>query len=75
MKKNLRKFSGVIGDAKKKEADIKKKAEQLKKVDGKIIKKVLEVCDLQISGTKAESIDRLLAFLSKPESSGGHSTQ
>jgi len=66
IKKNLRKFCGFAGG----DVELKKKAELLKKMDGKLIKKVLEVCDLQLSGTKAESIDRLLAFLSKPEASG-----
>jgi hypothetical protein len=66
IKKNLRKFSGLAGG----DAELRKKAEALKKMDGKLIKKVLEVCDLQLSGTKAETVDRLLAFLSKPEASG-----
>lgn len=71
IKKNLRKFCGFAGG----DVELKKKAELLKKMDGKLIKKVLEVCDLQLSGTKAESIDRLLAFLSKPEASGARRVQ
>lgn len=66
IKKNLRKFCGFAGG----DADVKKKAEGLKKADNKLIKKVLEVCDLPLSGTKAECTDRLLEFLSKPVSSG-----
>jgi hypothetical protein len=49
---------------------VKKKTEPLKKVDAKMIKKLLEICDLQTSGSKADTIERLFAFLSSPEPSG-----
>jgi len=70
IKKNLRKFSGFAGSKEAKEAEVKKKTEPLKKVDAKMVKKLCEICDLPTSGSKVDTIERVLAFLSSPEASG-----
>ena len=65
IKKNLREFSGFPdkGDAEKKKA-------MASKFDSKLLKKLLETCDLGQGGTKAECVDRLTEFLSEPSASG-----
>ena len=68
VKKHLRAFCGLV--YKEKEAEREKKLASMKKIDGAIIKKMLDVCDLQISGTKQAQCERLVDFLEEPSDSG-----
>lgn len=53
-------------------AEKEKKAAVLNKTSTstKLLKGMLDVCDLSPSGTKAQLVERLLDFLEKPEASG-----
>ena len=70
VKRNLREFSGFVFENVK--AEKEKKAAVLNKTSTstKLLKGMLDVCDLSPSGTKAQLVERLLDFLEKPEASG-----
>jgi len=68
LKRNLREFSGLVSD--NMDAEKEKKKASLGKSDAKLIKALLDVCDLSPTGTKAQLVDRLVDFLEKPEASG-----
>ena len=65
VKKNLRAFCGFDDTA-----DVDKKKESIRKKDLVAVKKMLAVCDQQLSGTKEDCLMRLLDFLKKPTASG-----
>ena len=62
IKRNLREFSG--------DDDIAGKEATVSKLDGKLIKAVMSCCDLSTTGTKAQNVEALLAFLAAPAASG-----
>lgn len=64
-KKFLRDFCGFASSE-----DLGKKEETISKLEGKMIKSLLSVCDLSTSGTKADNVSALAAFLKAPFSSG-----
>jgi hypothetical protein len=66
VKKNLREFSGFTLDG----AELEKKKASVSKLDGKMIKTLLALCDQPTSGTKAENVEALVAFLQEPAESG-----
>ena len=66
VKKNLREFSGFTLDG----AELEKKKAAVSKLDGKMIKTLLALCDQPTSGTKADNVEALVAFLQEPAESG-----
>ena len=68
IKKNLREFSGFVADDMT--AEKAKKLAMILKNDLKVIKGMLDTCDLSPSGTKAEAAARLNDFLEAPHDSG-----
>merc|ERR1740139_1091152 len=68
VKKNLREFSGFVADDLT--AEKAKKLTMVLKSDLKIIKGMLDTCDLSPGGTKAEAAARLVEFLEAPHDSG-----
>ena len=61
IKKNLREFSGFVADDMT--AEKAKKLAMVLKNDLKVIKGMLDTCDLSPGGTKAEAAARLIDFL------------
>lgn len=70
VKRNLREFSGFVFENVKAEKDKKAAALSKTTTSTKLLKGMLDVCDLSPSGTKVQLIERLLDFLEKPEASG-----
>ena len=68
VKKNLREFSGFVSDDLA--AEKAKKLALLLKLDLKMIKGMLDTCDLSPGGTKADAAARLIDFLEAPHDSG-----
>ena len=68
IKKNLREFSGFVADDMT--AEKAKKLAMVLKNDLKVIKGMLDTCDLSPGGTKAEAAARLVDFLEAPHESG-----
>jgi len=68
IKKNLREFSGFVADDMA--AEKAKKLAMVLKHDLKVIKGMLDTCDLSPGGTKAEAAARLIDFLEAPHESG-----
>ena len=68
IKKNLREFSGFVADDMA--AEKAKKLQMVLKNDLKVIKGMLDTCDLSPGGTKAEAAARLVDFLEAPHESG-----
>ena len=68
IKKNLREFSGFVADDMA--AEKAKKLQMVLKNDLKVIKGMLDTCDLSPGGTKAEAAARLVDVLEAPHESG-----
>ena len=68
LKRTLREFSGFAATE-----DLSKKEATISKLDGKMIKALLTTCDQSTSGTKAQNVESLLAFLKEPAASGKRS--
>ena len=66
VKKNLREFSGLTIDG----VELERKIAAISKLDSKVIKSLLTFCDLSTSGTKAQNVESLVAFLKEPAESG-----
>ena len=66
VKKNLREFSGLTISG----VELERREASVTKLDGKMIKALLTLCDLSTSGTKANNVETLMGFLKSPSSSG-----
>ena len=66
IKKNLREFSGL----KLSEEELKRRTDSVAKLDGKLIKSLLTLCDIPTTGTKAQNVETFIGFLQSPRASG-----
>ena len=70
IKRNIRAFSGY--------SDVKGQSElareKLERYENSVLKQVCHIFDISVSGTKANLIDRIVEFCSKPTSSGRSSS-
>ena len=66
IKKNLREFSGLTIEG----IELTRKEDAVKKLDGKLLKQLLTLCDLSTGGTKADNQERFIGFLKEPAESG-----
>jgi len=66
LKKNLREFSGLTVEG----VELERKEAAVAKLDGKMLKTLLQLCDLSTTGTKKDNVDAFLAFLKEPADSG-----
>ena len=67
-KRTLREFSGFG-----KEEDLEKKKAAVGKLESKLLKSLLTLCDMVTTGTKVENGEALLGFLKEPTASGKRS--
>lgn len=65
VKHNIGEFSGFVSDADADTASAKFEA-----MESATLSEVLGLLDLEVSGTKAEKVDRIIAFLKKPHATG-----
>ena len=69
VKANLRKFSGLTIEG----VELERRKTSVEKLDGKMIKSLLTICDISTSGTKAQNAADLFAYLQAPKASGKRS--